>query len=84
MDWHERYYSDVQAGGSRSLFAVTSGIEPYDIMNLAKTEKALDMDSWLEPKINSSQLSVDDLKNGRPKKKAKDKTDSANKVDEYK
>lgn len=84
LDWHERYYSDVQAGGSRSLFAVTSGIEPYDIMNLAKTEKALDMDSWLEPKINSSQLSVDDLKNGRPKKKAKDKTDSANKVDEYK
>ena len=84
LDWHERYYSDVQAGGSRSLFAVTSGIEPYDIMNLAKTEKVLDMDSWLEPKINSSQLSVDDLKNGRPKKKAKDKTDSANKVDEYK
>ena len=80
LDWHERYYGDVQAGGSRSLFVSTSGIEPFDFINLAKTEKALGMDDMLEPKLNSSQMNTDDLnkKNGAPKKKAKDATDSTN------
>lgn len=84
LEWHERFYADVLTGGSRSLFAVTSGIEPYDIINLAKTEKAIGMDDLLEPKINASQLSADDLGgvNGRPKKKPKDASDSTNKVNE--
>jgi hypothetical protein len=86
LEWHERYYSDVQAGGSRSLFAVTGGIEPYDVLNLANTEKAIGIDDLLEPKLNSSQMNSEDLtkKNGSPKKDAKDASDSTNKVNEYK
>jgi hypothetical protein len=84
LDWHERYYADVQAGGSRSLFAVTGGIEPYDIINLAKTEKAIGMDDLLEPKINASQQSGKEEKdNGRPNKKEDEKEDSTIVVDGY-
>jgi hypothetical protein len=83
LDWHERYYADVQAGGSRSLFAVTAGIEPYDIMNLAKTEKTLGMDDWLEPKINASQQSGKKTDNGRPTKNPKKSSDSTNIEKEY-
>ncbi len=85
LDWHERYYADVLAGGSRSLFAVTGGIEPYDVINLARTEDILGFDELLKPKMNASQMSVDDLdgENGRPEKKAKDGADSTNKEKEY-
>jgi len=83
LEWHERFYADVQAGGSRSLFAVTGGIEPYDIINLAKTEKAIGMDDLLEPKINASQQSGIENDNGRPKKKEDKASDSTNKVNEY-
>jgi len=84
LEWHERFYADVQAGGSRSLFAVTGGIEPYDIINLAKTEKAIGMDDLLEPKINASQQSGKEEKdNGRPNKKEDEKEDSTIVVDGY-
>ena len=85
LDWHERYYADVLAGGSRSLFAVTGGIEPYDIINLSKTEKAIGIDDLLEPKINASQLTSPEVesKNGRPSKTAKEGTDSTNTEKEY-
>lgn len=86
LEWHERYYADVQAGGSRSLFACTSGIEPYDMINLAKTEKTIDIDSMLEPKLNASQMNSEDLdnKNGRPKIKEDDKKDSTVVGEDYK
>jgi len=85
LDWHERYYADVQAGGSRSLFVCTSGIEPYDVINLAKTEDILDFDSLLKPKLNSSQMNSTDLnkQNGAPEKTAKEGSDSTNKEKEY-
>lgn len=78
LDWHERYYSDVQAGGSRSLFVSTSGIEIFDFINLAKTEKILGFDDMLEPKLNSAQMNAEDLKGGAPEKKPKDASDSTN------
>lgn len=85
LEWHERYYADIQAGSSRSLFVVTGGIEPYEVINLAKTEKIIGIDDLLEPKINASQMSPDDLnkKNGAPKKKEDKASDSTNKVNEY-
>jgi hypothetical protein len=86
LDWNERYYANLQAGGSRSLFVATSGLEPYDFLNLAKTEQVLGIDELLEPKLNSSQMNQSDLdaKNGAPKKKPKDASDSTNKVNETK
>ena len=85
LEWHERYYADLLSGGSRSLFAVTGGIEPYDIINLAKTEDVLGFDDILNPKINASQQSLDDNSsdNGRPKLDEEDASDSTNKVNEY-
>lgn len=87
LDWHERYYADVLAGGSRSLFAVTGGIEPYDVINLAKTEDILGFDDLLKPKINGSQISGNQDQNGdngRPKIDPKKAADSTNQVNEDK
>ena len=85
LEWHERYYSDLLAGGSRSLFAVTSGVELYDIINLAKTEEVLGFDDLLKPKVNASQVSGSELtsKNGRPEKDEDDASDSTNTEKEY-
>lgn len=85
LEWHERYYADVQAGASRSLFVCTSGLEPYDVINLARTEKIIGMDDMLEPKVNASQIGLSDTesKNGAPKKKEDKASDSTNKVNEY-
>jgi hypothetical protein len=84
LEWHERYYADVQAGGSRSLFVCTGGLEPYDMINVSKTEKVLGIDDLLEPKVNSSQMSgKEENKNGRPNKKEDDKSDSTVVVDGY-
>lgn len=76
--WHENYRTDLLSGGSRSLFIASAGIEPFDMINLARTESDLDMDSMLIPKINASQISGDNLKNGAPEKDPDESADSTN------
>lgn len=80
---HEEYRTDLLSGGSRSLFISTAGIDLYSYLNLLDTEKLLDFDEKLVPKLNASQANNDDL-NGRPPKDEKDKEDSTVLVDGYK
>lgn len=85
IDWHKEYRSDLLSGGSRMLFISSTGIEPYDFINMVETEKSLDFDSMLIPKMNASQMNQDagEVGQGREPKDAKESSDSTNKEKEY-
>jgi len=76
--WHENYRTDLLSGGSRSLFVASAGIEPFDMINLAKTETTLDMDAMLPPKLNASQIPAEASSGGAPEKDPEDSADSTN------
>ncbi|MDD4000475.1 MAG: hypothetical protein PHX62_06250, partial [Bacilli bacterium] len=83
-DVHEQLRTDLLSGGSRLLFMATSGVDLYSYFNLTKLEKLLDIDDYLKPKLNASQMNSEGNEIGRPEKKPKDETDSTAKTKEYK
>jgi hypothetical protein len=66
----ENSRTNLQFGGNRMDFMVSTGKEIYDFLQISKLEKMIDIDEFLPIQIPGSQQSgLEDKKNGRPVEK---------------
>jgi len=80
----EQCRTNLQFGGNRFDFIVSTGKEIYDFLQVAQLEKLIDIDEYMPIMISGSQQSgVDDKKNGRPEGEKGNITDNGEASQEY-
>jgi len=72
----KEYRGSLAFGGSRLPFIASTGLEPFEFLQLAELEKSIDIDSLMPSKVSGNQLSGDSQsETGAHKKDAKELTD---------
>jgi len=81
----ENSRTNLQSGGNRFDFIVSTGKEIYDFFQTAKLEKIIEIDDYLPIMIPGSQQSgIEDKKNGRPTGEKGNISDNGEQSQEYK
>lgn len=80
----EQCRTNLQFGGNRFDFIVSTGKEIYDFLQIAQLEKLIDIDEFMPIMISGSQQSgIENKKNGRPEGEKGNISDNGEESQEY-